>query len=398
MSHSPNQTPSVFFYCYPPTQRGEGSYHTAWHYYQHAVVVLAEGLQELGIPCYSNINYWKLSPHQEQYLLQPDPHVNASDCSIVIFNDHRCLLQDGSFRKDIFNPSRSCVTVYLDITDEDHRPIIFYEQFRQFNLILKAHYSNYAWYPKNVRPWFFGLSHRILQELKVVPKFEDRQTCLLYNFRHSKHPHTLRKFIHNHYIPKIRTILSVNSTTDRAFDPLEQSSDFDDYHLMQYAQSSSRHNPYYYQRLRQSTASTCFGGFFTTTYPRNQATLLSRNLRRVFTTLNLRSHRILQWDSWRFWESLAAGCVPFHVDFEKYGFHLPVMPQNWQHYVGVDLDRLDQSVERLRDEPEILASISHQARQWALEHYTPRSVALKFLSLASPTYSPQTINYVAQSI
>ena len=97
--------------------------------------------------------------------------------------------------------------------------------------------------------------------------------------------------------------------------------------------------------------------------------------------LNLQSKRIIQWDSWRFWKSLAAGCVTFHVDFEKYGLHLPVMPENWRHYIGIDLDNVQEAVERIADEPEIVERISTEGRLWALEHYSPVPTALRFLGI-----------------
>jgi len=88
----------------------------------------------------------------------------------------------------------------------------------------------------------------------------------------------------------------------------------------------------------------------------------------------------MQWDSWRLWESLAAGCVTFHVDFEKYGLYPPVMPENWRHYVGIDLNKIQEAVERIAAEPQLLENISLQARRWAIEHYSPVPTALRFLA------------------
>jgi hypothetical protein len=83
-------------------------------------------------------------------------------------------------------------------------------------------------------------------------------------------------------------------------------------------------------------------------------------------------------DSWRFWESLAAGCVTFQVDFEKYGLLLPVMPENWRHYIGIDLDNIQETVDRITDDPGILQTISTEGRRWVLEHYTPVPTTLRF--------------------
>ncbi|MGB5635540.1 MAG: hypothetical protein WBM86_22560, partial [Waterburya sp.] len=71
--------------------------------------------------------------------------------------------------------------------------------------------------------------------------------------------------------------------------------------------------------------------------------------------------------------------VTFHVDFEKYGFELPIMPENWRHYVGIDLDNISESIARIADQPEILEHISTEGRVWAIENYSPKAVALRFL-------------------
>ncbi|WP_347237749.1 glycosyltransferase [Sphaerospermopsis sp. FACHB-1194] len=88
---------------------------------------------------------------------------------------------------------------------------------------------------------------------------------------------------------------------------------------------------------------------------------------------------IVQWDSWRFWESLAAGCVTFHLDFDKYGLDIPVMPENWRHYIGIDLDNVPAAIDRIVDEPEILEKIALEGRRWAIENYSPVPTALRFL-------------------
>jgi hypothetical protein len=117
------------------------------------------------------------------------------------------------------------------------------------------------------------------------------------------------------------------------------------------------------------SACACFGGAVTSSY---------------FTGEPI----VEWWDSWRFWESLAAGCVTFHVDFDKYGVKLPVMPENWRHYVGIDLDNMQDTVDRIADDPGILEKISAEGRQWAIENYSPVPTALRFLEMLG-CYTPQ---------
>jgi hypothetical protein len=88
---------------------------------------------------------------------------------------------------------------------------------------------------------------------------------------------------------------------------------------------------------------------------------------------------IIRWDSWRWWESLAAGCLTFHLDFERYGFHLPVMPRAWEHYVPIDLADPKGTVDRLMAERPRWAAIAASGRTWARTHYGPEAVARRFL-------------------
>jgi len=88
---------------------------------------------------------------------------------------------------------------------------------------------------------------------------------------------------------------------------------------------------------------------------------------------------ILRWDSWRFWESLVAGCLTVHLDFMKYGFKLPVMPEPWVHYAPIDLDDIKGAVETLLDREKDWPAIAAAGRDWAIAHYAPRPTALRVL-------------------
>ena len=55
------------------------------------------------------------------------------------------------------------------------------------------------------------------------------------------------------------------------------------------------------------------------------------------------------------------------------------MPENWNHYIGIDFDRIDEAIDRIAAEPELLKEISMAGRAWVLEHYSPVPTALRFL-------------------
>jgi glycosyltransferase involved in cell wall biosynthesis len=59
------------------------------------------------------------------------------------------------------------------------------------------------------------------------------------------------------------------------------------------------------------------------------------------------------------------------------------MPVNWTHYIGIDLDRCDEAVQRLRDDPSIVARVGAAGRAWALTHYGPTAIARRLLDLVA---------------
>jgi hypothetical protein len=89
---------------------------------------------------------------------------------------------------------------------------------------------------------------------------------------------------------------------------------------------------------------------------------------------------VQRWDSFRLWESFAAGCLTVHLDFEKYGFALPEMPTAWKHYVPIDLDNIADSATELMDRENEWGEIAANGRAWAITHYAPKPTAIRVLS------------------
>ncbi len=342
-------------------------------YFQDLIVNLADGFQHLGVQYYSSNNYWKLSPKGHRYLLQFDPNVAHWDCDIVVL-ERQWVEENGSLPKDLFNPSRSYITVYLDCED-GWRTLSWLPEFRQFDFIFRTHCNTNIKCPANIHPWAFGLSSRVLNEVSECKSFEEKKRCLLFNFRQTgKHCHSLRRFVAKTFIPKIKDILLIDSSTDDLTCPPQ-----DPYHYLRWWQTGKRHYPSYYKRLRDSAACACFGGFFLAPQFTDCNSKIGYYSERLIREFGVKTNRISQWDSWRFWESLAAGCTTFHVDFEKYGFDLPMLPKNWEHYIGIDLDNIQESIDRIAEQPEILEKVAAQGRVWALKNYSPQATALYFM-------------------
>ncbi len=361
----------IFFYTYPEDTRPE------YAAFQDLLVNLADGFNKIGIRHYASHNYWKISPEKEEYLLKANSAVSHHDCDIVIL-ERQWFARKRSLPPDLFCPSRKYITVYLDCAD-GIRTSSWLPEFRQFDIILKTHCTKGINYPSNIRPWAFGLSNRVLKELDSYIPTTQRNRKLLVNFRPRKHNHSLRAFVQKTFIPEIKSILPVDNYTNQ----LSVSPD-DSYHYLKWVQTGRRHYPGYYRHLSRSLACAAFGGFFLGPRFADSNPKLTYYLSKLIGKLGLKSNRISQWDSWRLWESLAAGCSTIHVDFEKYGFLLPKQPENWKHYIGIDLDNTKGAIERLMDEPKMFETVSERGREWAIQNYSPEAVAKRFIQIVKP--------------
>ena len=362
--------PKIYFYTTSEEGPPEGAY------FQDLIVNLATGLQQLGIQYYASNDYWQLSPDSDRSLIEATPDVSHHDCDIVVL-ERQWYEENGCLPAGLFAPNRQYKTVYLDCNDAINgiKTPAWLPEFEQFDFIFKTHYSARIKHPDNFYPWAFGLSERVLNELQDPIVWTERQPCLLVNFRNKKYSHSLRGYVRQNFVPQIEKLLTINTASDN-----ETTFPQEPYHYLRWAQTGRRHYPSYYRRLQESQACACFGGFFLGPQYTDGHDHLSYYCSQIISKLGWKTHRIGQWDSWRFWESMAAGCLTFHVDFEKYGFALPVMPENWRHYIGIDLDNITEAIDLLVEEPELLPQIAAEGRAWAIENYAPQATAKRFLA------------------
>jgi hypothetical protein len=333
----------VYFFCYPhgPADRAG---------YEHQIVCLAEGLRELGVPFFGNVDYWQEANTPHDFLIRQNAHVSFRDANIVVFSSvmHR-YESTHLLPRDLFNSKRCYRLVFIDWSDGVRTPG-FRDEMRACDLVLKCHYNCKDALPTNFRPWAFGLSTRIVDFLSGEDGAQ-RHADILVNYRYE---HSLRKRAVKEIIPLFKGILREDRTVE-AFNDIEGMTEKD---RLLWVQTGRRHYPSYRRRLLGSMACSCFGGL-------------------------LREDRVYQFDSWRFWESLAAGTCAFHVDLENYGCVLPVMPINMVHYLGFNLENPTCIVDRIRRRPALLRTIGEAGRAWALANYSPRPVAERFLQWAT---------------
>jgi hypothetical protein len=341
--------------------------------YQHTAIALAEGLESLNVRFVSNVDYWRARPEAAP-LFCSDPAVDPYNCSVVVFTSD--WLEKGlQIPSRLFAGPTRPISVYLDCED-GNRLRSLQPGFPKFDIVLRAHYTAAMPYPPNFRPWAFGLSNRIIEASTRPDPVEKPVPRIVVSYRHRRFPHSVRMHAEHSFLEKLPSALAVYRYTDDftlvTSDPVTD-------HLWRI--TGRRHSDRYYSELRESAACACFGGYFVPAWPRDERHVLSRLMKRAMTPLRIRSRQITQFDSWRLWESFAAGCATLHLDLAKYGAVLPVMPENWKDYIGLDLDDVDADIDRMFGDPDLLQRIGLSGQAWSINTYGPRPTAERFLAL-----------------
>jgi len=380
------KTPRVYIYC----GNEEGNL-------QEDVITLAEGLRELDVPVHGNCDYWQESTEPGSFLIRYNPAIRPDDCDLVIVSytwphwikSRTFEVVNRPLPADLFKPGRKYVTVYMDHAD-GHRTVSWEPEFRQFDHVLRAKLNRRAWHPANLRPWVLGLNGRILQATAGGAPFAQRNRSVLINYGAShSYPHGTRNFSARLFEEPLATRFPVDRTRDDLSQPPT-----DPYDLLMWRQTGGRFSRSYYDRIKASQAVACFCGELIPPAPfaNPECYLVGGNKARVrrafYEALGLldpRPRRAVQWDSFRFWETLAAGSAAINLDLEHYGVQLPVMPRNFHDYIGVNLAKSAEAIDRILGEPGLLERVAANGHAWALLHYAPVVQARRLLELTGLT-------------
>ncbi len=338
----------------------------------HDFVCIAEGLKMLGIKCYGDRNMCKYPTGK--YLIVYDHKQSCQDADWIFFHFH--MYKNGKkranriIRKITQKKQRKYKTVFIDAMD-GVRTLGFEHGPRSCDVVLKCHYNKKYKYPKNFVPWQFGVSNRILNAVHPL-KFEARENAFLVNFRAK---HQLRDYVNENIRPIVLNYLKWDNTIDNIDKEKLRGDD-----LFYWKQTGGRHFPSYYDRLSVTKSCACYGGVFAIPYGNyNKYTArIARNINKIVPLFKW--DRVRQWDSWRLWEAWTAGCCVIHVDLEKYGCVMPVMPRNGVHYIGIDFNNLD-GFESIISNPDKMREIADNGRQFVLNYYAPSKIAERLLHL-----------------
>lgn len=335
----------------------------------HDFISIAEGLTELGISCYGDRNMYMPGVGQD-YLIKYDTHFCLEDADIVFF--HFLMYHAGEKRADnlirniVSIPGHRFITVFIDAADGLITPG-FKKGAQACDVVLKSHFNKKYKYPANFYPWQFGLTNRILNAVNPVP-FDKRKNSFLMNFRQK---HQLRDYVNGLIHPIVEKYMLWDNEIDNFV-----SDGLDGNDLLFWKQTGARHYPSYYNKLSITKVSACYGGVFALPWG-NYNKYTAKIARKLNDIIKISKwDRVRQWDSWRLWETWTAGSCVVHVDFDKYGCVLPVMPENGVHYIGIDINNLSRFEEQLGGN---LESIAQKGREFILKHYTPLQIAKRLL-------------------
>ena len=305
---------------------------------------------------------------------------STKDADVILIDSTFCLFTDlGDTIGKLSKENASTPIVMIDESDGLRTPG-FGKKAKECALVLKTHYNRKMKYPGNFVPWQFGISNRMIEAINPIP-VKERNATTSVNFRVK---HQLRDYMNSRTLPILKKHLEIDTKTDS-----NKTEEFSANDQFLYHQARGRHNPFYYQRLPHSLFVAAYGGVFCLPFG-NHDKYSAKICRTVNHILPLFKYdRVRQWDSWRFWESMLAGCITLHVDLEKFGCEMPVMPVNYQDYVGIDpyrpeifQDWFRTAMEEWKQgKPKILENMSASAREFVLKNYTPPVVAERFLKL-----------------
>ena len=313
----------------------------------HNAGCLIEGCLGLSIPvkiCAADINSRPVSMPLQGVDLKPlvsEPYAGFAGYIIDITHTNAFIPFDGIHNGRVAYLNQNDVGIFSRIPDDQ--------------LLFIAHESRFASKGGQRVPIAFGLSDGLIRATEKRKPFKQRTPRALRNFRASMNQ-SLRAMLDLSYVPQLEQHLPIDRTIT---EPAP-----------------------YLAALLDAPISLAYGGDF-------YSPLMENPWFAQHQPAQAAMHRferfekpaiVMRWDSWRLWESFAGGCVTVHLDFAKYGFALPHLPEPWVHYAPIDLDDIAGSVTQLMDRQSEWESIAEAGRAWAIEHYAPQPTTLRVLN------------------
>ena len=332
--------------------------------YEHAAISIAEGFKELDITFYANTIQW-YDNETGDYLFKPGPSDFNPD--VCIYSTSYFINKLGTI-KDIDTKKYN---ILLDL-DDGYPTVSNSMEFIKFNLVLRTHYSLDYKYNNNVKPWAFGLSNRIINEIDKTLDQQDGDDVYV-NYRVG---FNIRSLSINEMLPVLAKKFTINHfVTDNIDVKTMGNSNPNDY----WNQTGRRHNTDYYKQLNKSLLTLTFCGAFEQKEPKLLYRIKETIEKRIFRSS--KNFIVGNYDSWRFWESLYSNACPIHLNFDFWNLRFPVQPEEGKHYIGVQNMNFKETAERINSMSKSeIKPITQNGRDFVLENYAPLPTAKRLLN------------------
>lgn len=353
--------------------------------YQHTSVVLAEGLRELGVPYFGDREYWwDLSTNC--YLISDG---GQEDADVYVYSSQFLL----DFPSELEKIDYSKITILIDNEDGFYTPSMD-DRYGKFDLILRCHYNKKFkefkhlldwdgkenWRPnylKNVVPWNYALSYRMIEGVKKSWELKT-ENRVLSNFRMY---HNYRQWSVEGFTKGFNNQIEIYNNITDSLEVL----DTDD-NLSYWAQTGRRHNEQFYSDINSSKLLFAFGGrvYYDPSGSRFKE-LFGRAFCKIANLMSLppqeyRFNTMTQYGGWRLFEGFLANTVPIQLNFDYWGLDWPVNPIHKKHYWGVDGYNFEASAKELLSlSDRELSDIAQEGKEWVMRNYSPRVVASRFI-------------------
>ena len=300
--------------------------------YQHALVVFAEGLNELKIPFSANINYYP--DRSGNYLFKQLE--NPDKDTIYIVTSHP---EDYKTELAAFNDTRKYDIIIFDSKDEWVRP-------QSTNLLQYAHryfMTTAKLVTDRIKPLCFAASNRMLDIISSQHKIPWSERSEKIFWAHRVDNHRLRNIVKDFYDKK-------QIAYHKHLDNFESPEDEAALHLWNH--TGRRHNPKYFAELQKFKYMDAHGGY------------------------DNRDGGVIQWDSWKVWEGLLSGMLVITADLDYYNIKLPYKLIPFVHYIPIRYDHIPDgyaNLNRLSDEKR--ETIACAGQKFAQENFNPKSMA-----------------------
>lgn len=320
----------------------------------HLSKCLAQGFDEKNIPFNTNFA-------DPSFDFARNENITTDNAAICVFDisaiDGETIKLEETHEKLRALPGKH--KVFLSMSDSNSD---FYIEDENA-ILLATSETAFIERPGNRIPWAFGFSKELLKEAETRNYFAHSENKIVRNFRPSLSQH-VRQALDLILLPKLESHFEIDKKRD---------------------DNPGRFKPKYYDQLSSAMGCLTYGGTFSdditkNVFLKNNPFFMKPEGGAIFPNKFKYNQEtvIVRWDSWRFWETMVMGCLNICIDLEKYGCMLPQMPNNWEHYIGLDLDNLQRDVDRMIDEKDKLPEIAKAGQVWANAFYSPKAVAQRF--------------------